>query len=94
MTTTGRTVAAQGIAGRDVSPGYVVGGASGAAGLLSTVDVDDVVSFRYIAEQTELVVAAIQGGAGEWEGGPESEARLRDAIDSKIPVMGRAGEAG
>jgi hypothetical protein len=56
--------------------------------------VDDAVSFRYLAEQSELVVASIRGGPGEWEGGPESEARFRKALDSKLDTMRRAGDTG
>jgi hypothetical protein len=64
------------------------------AGLGATVEVDDVVSFRYVWDQAELVVASVRGWAGEWEGGPESEARFRRALDSKVGVMRRAGAAG
>jgi hypothetical protein len=64
------------------------------AGIGSTVTVDDAVSFRYLAGQSDLVVASIRGGPGEWEGGPESEARFRKALDSKLDTMRRAGDAG
>jgi hypothetical protein len=79
---------------------YKVGVLAGAvaecftAGIGRTVTVDEAVSLRYLGEQPELVVASIRGGPGEWEGGTESEARFRNALDSKLDTMRRAGDAG
>jgi GNAT superfamily N-acetyltransferase len=63
-------------------------------GIDATVPVDEAVSFHYVADQPDLAVLSMRGGPGEWEGGPESQARLREAIESKAPTMTRAGEAG
>jgi hypothetical protein len=63
------------------------------AGVRTEVSVDQAVSFRYVCESPDLVVEAVRS-AWEFEGGPENEARLRKALEAKIPTMRRAGEAG
>jgi len=58
------------------------------------VPVDEAVSLHYVFDQRDLQVVSMRGGPGEWEGGPESQARLREAIESKTTTMARAGATG